>query len=161
MQVYQTDDVGFWTGEVITADESPMQEGVFLIPRGCVPAAPPALAGGERALWSWEPEGWTVIVAPVDPTPTQEEQMRWGASVIQRHLDATAQTRNYDSIHTAVGYRGDPNPVFDAEAQALFTWRSSVWTAGLAIMADVAAEVRPMPSEAQIISELPAMTWPD
>lgn len=115
-------------------------------------------AGDCEVGWVWSGEELNPP-APA-PEPSQEERMRWGADVIQRHLDATAQMRSYDSIHTAVGYRGDPNPVFDAEAQALFIWRSDVWTAGLAIMADVAAGERPMPGEAEIIGELPAISWP-
>jgi hypothetical protein len=117
-------------------------------------------AAGPEVECGWLWDGEELSAPPPQPQPSQEEQMRWGANVIQRHLDATAQLRSYDSIHTAVGYRGDPNPVFAAEAEALFTWRSAVWTAGLAIMADVAAGISPMPSEAEIVGALPAMVWP-
>lgn len=83
------------------------------------------------------------------------------SAAVQQHLDATARARRYDSIHTAIGYRGDPNPVFAAEAEALFVWRSQVWTAALAILADVEAGTRPAPDEETLIAELPAMVWPD
>ncbi len=106
------------------------------------------------------PEADAALVEAADPSDQRARQMRWGADVIQRHLDATAQTRSYDSIHTAVGYRDDPNPAFAAEAAALFAWRSAVWTEGLAIMAAVAAGERALPSEAEIIAELPPMIWP-
>lgn len=62
--------------------------------------------------------------ASVPPPPTIGDYSR----AIQEHLDQTAKLRSYDSIHTAVGYRDDPNPVFAAEGQALFVWGSAVWT---------------------------------
>nr|WP_245454062.1 hypothetical protein [Aquabacter cavernae] len=83
-----------------------------------------------------------------------------GAAIVQAHLDATAQERRYDSAQTAVSYRDDPNPQFAAEGEALFAWRSAVWTAALAILAEVEAGVRPIPSDAELIAELPAMVWP-
>jgi hypothetical protein len=117
------------------------------------PAGPSVECG-----WLWD--GEQLSPPPPEPEPTTEDLMRWGGDVIQRHLDANAQTRHYDSIHTAVGYRNDPNPVFAAEAEALFAWRSAVWTVGLAIMAEVAIGGRQMPSEPEIIAALPPMAWP-
>lgn len=80
---------------------------------------------------------------------------------IDRHLDATAAERQYDSIQTAVTYRDDPNPQFAAEGEALFTWRSEVWTYATAELAKVEAGERPVPTVEAFIGELPAMAWPE
>lgn len=80
---------------------------------------------------------------------------------IQAHLDATAAERSYDSIQTAVTYRDDPNPQFAAEGQALFTWRSEVWTYATAELAKVEAGERAVPAVETFIGELPAMVWPE
>lgn len=50
MKVYQTDSRGFYVGEA-TADRSPLEEGVWLIPGGCVTVAPPEPQEGKRARW--------------------------------------------------------------------------------------------------------------
>lgn len=71
--VYQTDAAGVYLGPV-TADESPLEPGVLLLPRGCVETAPPAIPAGQRARWTglaWVLED--VPVPPVPPVPTPEE----------------------------------------------------------------------------------------
>jgi len=53
--VYQTDHLGIYTGQAY-ADPSPLEEGVWLIPRGCVQTAPPAIPEFKAAHWdglSW------------------------------------------------------------------------------------------------------------
>lgn len=49
--VYQTDHLGVFVGTV-TADESPLEPGVYLIPGGCVEIAPPAVPQHKAACWS-------------------------------------------------------------------------------------------------------------
>ncbi|MCS0497852.1 hypothetical protein NVS89_22435 [Ancylobacter sp. MQZ15Z-1] len=81
-------------------------------------------------------------------------------AAIQAHLDATAGERQYDSIQTAVTYRGDPNETYAAEAQALFEWRSAVWSYALTELAKVTAGERAAPEIADFLAELPAVGWP-
>lgn len=104
-------------------------------------------------------DGNPVAVPPPPPTPAQLTAI--GAAVVQAHLDATARLRRYDNIQTAVSYRDDPNPQFAAEGAALFAWRSAVWTAALAILAQVEAGEMPIPSDADLIAALPEMVWPE
>lgn len=68
MIVYQTDAEGFLVAPV-EADESPLEPGVYLVPRGCVEPEPPALSAGERARWTGE--AWEVV-APPEPEPEPE-----------------------------------------------------------------------------------------
>lgn len=51
MDVYQTDDDGYFIGTV-AADPDPLTPGNWLIPRGCVGTAPPALGANETAHWA-------------------------------------------------------------------------------------------------------------
>lgn len=83
------------------------------------------------------------------------------SSAIRLHLDRKAGERGYDSIHTAIGYRGDPNAQFAAEAEALFAWRSEVWTYATAELAKVMSGQREQPTLEALIAELPAFSWPD
>ena len=100
-----------------------------------------------------------VITPKAIPQPTQAEIIAGYTSQVQSYLDATAKQRNYDNIFTLCGYITDPNPKFQSEAQAAVAWRSAVWTKCYAILAEVQAGTRAMPTD--IISELPVMTWGD
>lgn len=56
MRYFQTDADGFYIGEQ-TADVSPLEPGVFLIPGGCVTIAPPVVGVEKAARWvngKWE-----------------------------------------------------------------------------------------------------------
>lgn len=62
--VFQTDTAGHFIG-VTVADESPMEPGVFLMPRGCVDAQPPSLIlhtdeAGAVIAWTgeWPDDKW-------------------------------------------------------------------------------------------------------
>lgn len=67
--VYQCDDDGILVGEA-TARESPMEPGVWHLPAGCVDAAPPALAAGERARWTGA--AWEIVPPEPEPPPEAE-----------------------------------------------------------------------------------------
>ncbi|MFJ2451377.1 phage tail protein [Pseudomonas protegens] len=56
--VYQTDQYGIYTGP-ITADESPLEPGQWLIPAGCVEVEPPA--PGEHQVPHWNGKRWQLV----------------------------------------------------------------------------------------------------
>ena len=71
--VLQLDENGYFVG-ISIADESPLQPGVFLIPRNCVDAAAPAVANGFK--YKWNGTGFTaevIPVAPAEPVKTADE----------------------------------------------------------------------------------------
>jgi len=73
MQVYQTDAEGAFVG-VVVADPSPLEPEVWLIPAGCVEAAPPEVGDGQMARWRggvWVIEN--TPVAEIEPKLTPEE----------------------------------------------------------------------------------------
>lgn len=66
--VSQLDDNGFFVCPT-DADESPLEPGVFILPRGAVDLAPPTVPAGQRAkvvggVWAFEP-------IPPEPEPEQ------------------------------------------------------------------------------------------
>lgn len=60
----QLDSEGYFIG-ITSADESPLEPGVFLIPGGAVDAAAPDIPGGKRAKW----DGVGFVLEDVPPPP--------------------------------------------------------------------------------------------
>ena len=100
-------------------------------------------------------EGISVIDSPVKETP--EQVVARLESVVDRYLDTQAQSLRYDSIKTIVTYRDDENPKFKAEGVAGYKLRSVVYTKSIQIMNDVVAGNRPVPTETQLLAEMPAI----
>lgn len=103
-----------------------------------------------------EPDRW---VAPVI-TQTQAEIVASISAAVQAHIDAAARAKGYDSGLSCASYDGDPSPKFAAEAKAFKAWRSSVWTACYATLADVEAGTKVAPSAADLVAGLPVIAWP-
>jgi hypothetical protein len=79
----------------------------------------------------------------------------------QARLDDFAQTRNYDSILSACTYTGSEKPKFAAEGQYAKDARDDTWAALYAILAEVQAGTRPMPTGFEDVEpDLPILAWP-
>lgn len=98
----------------------------------------------------------------VDPPPLTDEQVAGNLSdAVQRFLDAAARAQGYDDIRSAVTYADEPAvPKFQAEGQALRAWRSLVWARCYEVLDAVKAGSRAVPTEAELIGELPALVMP-
>lgn len=114
------------------------------------------------------------------PVPfTSEEEAEWDAmeaaeaakageriqasivAATQQRLDDFAKTRGYDSILSACTYATSTVPKFATEGQYCVIQRDATWATLYAMLAEVEAGTRPMPSGyADIEAELPALTWP-
>lgn len=81
--------------------------------------------------------------------------------LVQQHMDIVAQERNYDNIISCTTYATSQNPKFSAEGQAAVEWRDNVWVECYQILDDVKAGNRDIPTEEELIAELPTLTWPD
>lgn len=161
--VYQLDDAGYFIGETI-AQESPLEPGIFLIPRNAVELAPPD-HNAETHRVHHSVDSWTIeeIVPVVVPPPvlTPEEIRQNLTSAVTAHMDATAQSLGYSSIYTAVTYADEPAvPKFQNEGRALRAWRSLVWAQCYVILAEVTAGTRPVPTPSELIVLLPAFVPP-
>ena len=81
-------------------------------------------------------------------------------AAVQTHLDAFAQTRNYDGILSAATYATSAVPKFQAEGQYAVEARDATWAMCYAILANVQGGQRAMPSQDELLAELPALVWP-
>lgn len=78
----------------------------------------------------------------------------------QKHLDTTAQEREYDGILSLCTYATSLNDKFRAEGQAAVEWRDQVWEFCYQELTDVEAGIKEVPSEDEFLSRLPSFTWP-
>lgn len=88
--VSQLDADGYFVGAV-SAQISPLEQGVFLIPGGAVDAFPPVVPQGKRARWS---DGWVLEDAPApetEPAPTLDEVRQAKIAQIDRARDTALE----------------------------------------------------------------------
>jgi len=109
----------------------------------------------------WKPDPSVIITAEAKAAAARDALLAQFSSAIQSHLDTKARERDYDDMWSAITYRDDPNPQFAAEGQALFEWRSDVWTYATTELARVTAGEREIPTVEEFLVELPVFTWPD
>ena len=103
--------------------------------------------------------------AEVETKEQREEKQREATrnrltGAVQRHLDETAQERGYEGILSLASYATDPDSHFKAEGQAGVEWRGKVWRKGYAVLAAVESGQRAIPTEDELMAELPPMKWP-
>lgn len=80
---------------------------------------------------------------------------------VQKYLDDTVKTKGYDNVYTCLSYKGDPDPIFSAEADAVLNWRSQVWRTAQGILNQWQQGQIEQPTVSEVISQLPTLTWPD
>lgn len=78
---------------------------------------------------------------------------------VQKLMDKTVQARGYDDVFTCISYVNSTDDTFKAEANAVLQWRDLVWRKCYEILADVEAGKRTVPSEAELLAELPKLEW--
>lgn len=89
------------------------------------------------------------------------EKITGFTEAIQRELDAQARALGYDSIISAITYADEPqNTSFQNEGKAFRKWRSEVWTYGYNLLGQWQAGNIPEPTEAEVITGLPALVLP-
>ena len=94
MNVYQTDIEGVLTG-ITTADQDPMDSSNWLIPAGCVEAAPPEHT--DTQLVRWDGSVWVAEDIPV-PTPEPEPEPEDPAVVSRRKRDGLLSSSDWTQI---------------------------------------------------------------
>lgn len=96
------------------------------------------------------------------PEPTQEEKNALIESeltaAVQHVLDGEAQKLNYDSCLSVCSYVDTGIQKFDDEGRAFRAWRSMVWEKCYEILNAVLEGKREIPTEEELISELPKLT---
>lgn len=95
------------------------------------------------------------------PQPTVEELQariqKQLTDAVQRVLDNKAQELLYDNCLSVCSYIDTGVARFDAEGKAFRAWRSAVWAKGYEILAEVQAGKREIPTEQELIAELPEL----
>lgn len=96
------------------------------------------------------------------PEPTEEEKNKQIqehlTSVVQNFLDSSAQDLGYDSCLSVCSYVDTGVQKFDDEGKAFRSWRSAVWSKCYEILDDVLSKKRDIPTEEELIFELPKLT---
>jgi hypothetical protein len=159
--VSQIDDQGRFIGST-TADQSPREPGVFLLPAGSVDAPPPNVPPGMFAQWNGSSFDLIAEPAPEHPepeAPTPEQIILQYTAALEAMYDEKANERRYDNRFTCALRAGYPGP-FQAEGIAFATWMDSCNALGYQILAEVQSGQRPVPTILQFLSEMPVMEWP-
>lgn len=115
------------------------------------------------------PEGWDrfgVVYSeeddpePIPRTPEEiaEETQQRLTDAVQKVLDDEAQKLNYDNCLSVCSYVDTGVTKFDDEGRAFRAWRSAVWAKGYEILAQCQAGGREIPTEEELIAELPKLT---
>lgn len=92
----------------------------------------------------------------VGPHVTEQDY----AAAIQSHVDATAKSKGYADGVALAGYSTSTIPAWAAEAASFIAWRDQVWIHAYTELAKVQGGQREQPSIAELVSELPKITWP-
>ena len=146
-------------------DLSPLEDGVYLIPGGCLEAAPPACPDG---FWPFATAGaWELRELPKDPDPetppepTFEERAAALLGAVDRRMDAAARAKGYDNRNTFYMRAAVPGSPFHAEGLVFATWMDATYALCYHLMAQVKAGDIDEPNEAQLIAMLPTLNLPD
>lgn len=78
---------------------------------------------------------------------------------VQAHLDAAAQADGWNSIYTASLRSAFPGP-WQAKGIAYASWMDACWDVCFQVQEAVAAGTRPVPTDADLIAELPGLVLP-
>lgn len=75
---------------------------------------------------------------------------------IDAHVEATAQSRQYNSAAHMASYVASTVPEWAAEAEAFVAWRDQVWVTAIHFLATVTEA----PTIEAVIEALPQIEWP-
>ncbi|MGK9047952.1 hypothetical protein KXR63_11360 [Stutzerimonas chloritidismutans] len=103
--------------------------------------------------------GRPILIDPPASEPTPEDIERNLTAALNRHLDAVAGQRRYDTRFTCSLRAGFPGP-FQEEGQVFAAWMDACNMAAYQLMADVKAGSRKVPTEAELIAAMPVIEWP-
>lgn len=92
-------------------------------------------------------------------TPNETELRKQLTDAVQHYMDDTVSERGYDGILSACSYCNSTDETFRAEGQACLEWRDTVWRACYSILEAVLAGNRAIPTEEELIAELPKLEW--
>lgn len=89
------------------------------------------------------------------PVSGKEEASR----IVQNYLDSRARERGYDNIRSAALRSAYAGPFHD-EGLAYAQWMDNCWAKCYQILGAVQAGTRAIPTESELLAELPALVLP-
>ncbi len=103
--------------------------------------------------------GYSVHVPVANPETPEQAKVRL-ARLVSNLLNAKANEYRYDSIHTAINAKDSHVVKFANEGTAFLQYWSNVWAFMDQLELDVVNNVRTIPTDEQLISELPVFVAP-
>jgi hypothetical protein len=110
-------------------------------------------------MWTVKPEHYTS--AEQKEAEAKAAQLAAYKCAFDNHLDAVAQSRQYDNRLTIAQYAVSTNPQWQAEAQAFIAWRDAALNYMFSRLAAFEAGSIEPPSVEDFIAGLPAIEWPE
>lgn len=108
------------------------------------------------------PEGASEITYTITPKADAvllSVLMERAEAALRARMDEEAVARGYDDLRAALSYVGDPNPAWDAQAQAFRDWRSAMWSYHFSAWNGLTA-VSEAPTTEDYIAGMPALLLP-
>jgi hypothetical protein len=90
---------------------------------------------------------------------TVEQRIAVLVAAVQKKMDETAKTRNYDGILSLCSYASSTNTKFATEALAGMSWRDACWDYCYTLLASVQAGTAQEPSVQELLAGLPTISW--
>lgn len=78
---------------------------------------------------------------------------------VQEFMDNKVREKGYDDIYTCLSYKGDPNPTYNSEAEAVLNWRSQVWQTANNIFGQWKMGSIQQPTIQDVLDQLPVLEW--
>jgi hypothetical protein len=119
----------------------------------CIPVDPKNVDYADYLRWIENGNAPESLAVPI---PAQSDY----EAAIDRHLSLVAAERGYKSEASNLSYRDSSIAAWAAEAKAYALWRDRVWAAAYAALADVQSGNTKAPSPTELLSTLPAISWP-
>jgi len=98
-------------------------------------------------------------IIKIDLVALRDHLLASHSNELERRLDEFARTREYKNIESAISYAVSSVPSFAAEGKRALHLRDTTWLQAIKIYDDVVAGRRPAPTFAELVAELPALTW--
>lgn len=103
--------------------------------------------------------GEIVKPEPIVVPETPEQTIARLDNAIEAHIQSVISNLGYESLDRLVGvYSDSPNQTWKAEALGAKNWITALWETALQIEQDVTNGTRPIPTEQELIAELPIIT---
>ena len=107
---------------------------------------------------AWDGAYYIEGTEPAEPIElVQARTQKQLTAAVQRVLDKKAQELLYDNCLSVCSYIDTGVSKFDAEGKAFRAWRSQVWAKGYEILAEVQEGKREIPSQEELLAELPEL----